>query len=118
MNQNTWAMLVHLSALSGYIVPFGNILGPLIIWLVKKDTMPSIDRHGKEALNFQISLFIFVMVGAILSFILMLVVIGFVTIFVVLIGWMLLGLICPIVAGIKANDGGWYDYPLTIRFIK
>ena len=118
MNVNTWAMLCHLSALIGYLIPGGNFLGPLVVWLVKKDTMPEIDRHGKEALNFQISMLIFLVAGCVISFVLMLVIIGFVTIFVVVIAWVLMGLICPILAGIKANEGGWYQYPLTIRFIK
>lgn len=118
MKVNTWAMLCHLSALLGYLVPFGNFFGPLVVWLVKKDTMPEIDRHGKEALNFQISLFIFLLVGCAVSFVLMLVIIGFVTIFLVMIAWLLMGLICPILAGVKANEGGWYQYPFTIRFIK
>ena len=54
--QKTWGMIAHLSALVGLIIPFGNILGPLVVWLVKKDTMPFVDDQGKEALNFNITL--------------------------------------------------------------
>lgn len=48
----TWNMLCHLSALAGYIIPFGNILGPLLVWQIKKNEFPSVDEHGKAALNF------------------------------------------------------------------
>ena len=55
-DDRTWAMLCHLSALAGFIIPFGSVLGPLIIWLIKKDEMPIVDVHGKKALNFQITM--------------------------------------------------------------
>lgn len=107
---NTWAMFTHLSALCGFIgVPFGHVVGPLIIWLIKRDGNPTLDAHGKEALNFQISLTIY----AIVSCILMLVLIGFVLIFVVVIA----GLILTIVGAIKASKGELYRYPATIRFL-
>jgi len=54
-DDRTWAMLCHLSGLAGYVVPFGNIFGPLIIWLIKRDQSWFVDDQGKEALNFQIS---------------------------------------------------------------
>jgi uncharacterized Tic20 family protein len=47
-----WGMFCHLIAFSGYVVPFGSVLGPLIIWLIKKDEMPFVDDQGKESLNF------------------------------------------------------------------
>lgn len=107
---NTWATFTHLSALSGFIgVPFGHIVGPLVMWLIKRDDNPTLDAHGKEALNFNISMVIY----AIVSVILMLVLIGFVLIFAVA----LIALILPIIAAIKANKGELYRYPLTIRFI-
>ena len=68
-----WAMLCHLAAFAGLAVPFGNLLGPLIVWQMKKDVDPFVDAQGKEALNFQISVAIAVMV----CFLLMLLVIGF-----------------------------------------
>ena len=55
-DDRTWAMLCHLSALAGFVVPFGSIIGPLIVWLIKKDEMPIVDEHGKKALNFQITM--------------------------------------------------------------
>ncbi|MFP5304044.1 DUF4870 domain-containing protein, partial [Cobetia sp. SIMBA_158] len=67
-----WAMLCHLSAFAGFIVPFGSIIGPLIIWLIKKDEMQMVNEHGKKALNFQITMAI----AYIICFVLMFVVIG------------------------------------------
>jgi uncharacterized Tic20 family protein len=104
-----WAMLCHLSALVGYIIPFGNVIGPLIFWMLKKDESPFIDANGKEAVNFQISILIY----AIVSGILILVVIGILLLPIVVI----LGFVFMIVASIKSYSGESYRYPLTIRFI-
>ena len=65
----TWDILCHLLALSGFVaVPLGNILGPLVIWLIKKEQLPSVDAHGKESLNFQISMTIYAIVAALSIF--------------------------------------------------
>ncbi len=110
-NQNTWAMLCHLTALCAYIgVPFGNILGPLVVWLVKKDQMPLVDDQGKESLNFQISVTIYALVSALL----VLVVIGF----VLLIALAIFHLVFTIIGGVKAGQGEAYRYPMCIRLIK
>lgn len=108
--QKTWGMIAHLASLSGFIIPFGNILGPLVVWLIKKDTMPFVDDQGKEALNFNITIFIAAVVSAILMFVL----IGFVLVLVVGIAWIVL----TIMAGLKANEGQAYRYPFTLRLIK
>lgn len=108
-----WAMFCHLAGLAGFvpIVPaFGCIIGPLIVWLTKKEESPFIDQHGKEALNFQISMFIYGLVAGLLCF----VCVGFVLLPLVVI----VDIILLIVAAIKANDGYHYRYPLTIRFVK
>lgn len=109
-DERQWGMIAHLSALAGLIVPFGHLLGPLIIWLVKKDTMPFVDDQGKEALNFQITLSIALFV----CFLLIFVAIGIVL--MPLVG--LAGLILAVIAGIKANEGVAYRYPFTLRLIK
>lgn len=105
-----WGMLCHLSALVGYFIPFGHIIGPLVIWLVKRESMPFVDDQGKEALNFQISLTIYGLITGVLC----LVLIGFILLPIVLIG----GLVLVIIAGIKANNGEAYRYPFTIRLVK
>lgn len=109
-DERTWGMLCHLVALSGFIVPFGTILGPLIIWLIKKDEMPFVDDQGKESLNFQLTMFI----AFIISALLMLVFIGFILVIILAI----FDLVMIIVATIKANDGVRYRYPWAIRFLK
>ncbi len=103
-----WAMFAHLSALVGFIVPFGNLIGPLIIWQVKKE-LPFVDDQGKEALNFQIT----VTIAAVICFILMFVLIGL--LLLPILGIVVLVLI--IIAAIRANSGESYRYPLTWRII-
>jgi uncharacterized Tic20 family protein len=108
---NTMGMLCHLLSLTQLLgIPFGNILGPLIVWLIKHDEDPFVDLCGKESLNFQISMTIYMVI----SVILMLVFIGFFLIIIL----MLLNIVYTIIAAIKASDGESYRYPFTIRFIK
>ena len=106
----TMAMLCHLLAFLGLIgIPFGNILGPLVVWLLKKDSDPFIDDQGKEALNFQITMTI----AAIISAFLTLVLIGFLLLLVIGIAWVVL----IIIAALKAKDGEAYRYPFTLRLL-
>lgn len=106
----TWGMLAHLSIFAGHFIPFGNIIAPLVIWLVKKDESDFIAYHGKESLNFQISIAIYMLVSVILALLL----VGFILVGIL---WVF-NLVMVIIAGVKANEGQWYRYPLTIRFIK
>lgn len=105
----TWGMLAHLSTFAGYVIPFGNIVGPLAIWIAKRDQMEFVDDQAKEALNFQISMTIYIIISIILCFVL----IGI----PLLIGLGLFNAIITIVAGIRANEGVRYRYPLRISFI-
>ena len=119
MGENTWAMLAHLGALSGLLFPVaGNIIGPLIPWILKKDEMPLVDRHGKEALNFQLSMLLYNVALSVVGFVLLVILIGFVILPVAWVCWYVMVIVFPILAGLKANEGGFYEYPLTIRFIK
>jgi len=113
-----WNMLCHLSALAAFAgVPFGNILGPLIIWQIKKNEFPSVDLHGKAALNFQITVTIAAVIGAALAFMLSFFCVGFL-LFPVVVLIVLAGMILAIIAGIKANNGEDYKYPYSIEFVK
>ncbi len=106
-----WAMICHLSALAGLVVPVvGCIVGPLVIWQIKKEEFPFVDEQGKEAVNFQISMLIYGIVAGLLCF----ACVGFVLLPAVAI----FDLIFLLIAAVKANDGYHYRYPLTIRFIK
>ncbi|MGB8341715.1 MAG: DUF4870 domain-containing protein [Chthoniobacterales bacterium] len=110
-NARTWCVLCHASALLGLFFHFlGHIFGPLIVWLLKRGDAPEIDAHGKESLNFQLSMLIYDAAAVILCFVL----IG-IPILIVL--WVL-NTVLVIVASIKASDGELFRYPLTIRFIK
>ncbi|ODU45622.1 MAG: orotate phosphoribosyltransferase [Lysobacteraceae bacterium SCN 69-123] len=108
--EKQWGMFAHLAALAGIVIPLGNLLGPLIVWLVKKDTMPFVADQGKEALNFNITVFIAAFVSGILT----LVLIGFLLLIVVGIAWLVL----TILAALAANKGETYRYPFTLRLIK
>jgi hypothetical protein len=108
-DERMWAMFCHLSMFSGHFVPFGNILGPLIIWLIKREEMPLVDDQGKEALNFQISIMIYVIICIPLMFVL----VGI----PLLIAVVIFNIVVTIMAAIKANEGYEYRYPLCIRFL-
>ena len=108
-----WAMFCHLAGVGGLlpIVPIiGSVIAPFIIWQIKKDDFEFVDKHGKEALNFQISILIYALVAGLLCF----ACVGFVLLPAVYI----LDVVFLLIAAIKANDGQHYLYPLTIRFIK
>ncbi|GFN33220.1 DUF4870 domain-containing protein [Paenibacillus xylaniclasticus] len=105
-----FGMLCHLLAFVGIFIPLGSVLGPLVIWLIKRDQSSYVDMQGKESLNFQISFIIYL----IISTILISVVIGIITTIALLIIWVILTLI----GTVKANDGSHYRYPFTIRFLK
>jgi len=108
-NERTWGMLCHISTFTGMFIPLGNILSPLIIWLIKKDESPFITDQGKEVLNFQISMIIYIL----LSLFLIILLIGI----PILIGLIIFNIIVTIIGAINANDGKYYRYPITIRFI-
>lgn len=108
--EKQWALFAHLSALIGFIIPFGSIIGPLIIWQIKKNEMPFVDDQGKEALNFQITMAIAVLA----CIVLMVVLIGFLLIWIV----GLLDLVFIIIAALAANNGQAYRYPFTLRLVK
>jgi len=106
-----WAMICHLAGLAGLVVPVvGCIIGPLIVWQIKKEEFSFVDEQGKEAVNFQISMLIYGIVAGLLCF----VCVGVVLLPAVAI----FDLIFLLIAAVKANNGEHYCYPLTIRFIK
>jgi uncharacterized Tic20 family protein len=114
--ERTWALIGHLSAFSAFITGIGCIVGPLIVWLVKRDTMPFAADQAKEALNFNITLaiaFCALVLFSIVTFGLGL-----------LIAWPIGAVLCvawfvlTIIAAIKANEGVAYRYPFTLRLVK
>lgn len=108
--EKMWAMLCHLGTLLGCIIPFTNIILPLFILLIKGEESSFIEDHGKESLNFQISMSIYYLISLILIFL----IIGILFFF----GLWIFNFIMIIAASVKANEGEIYRYPLTLRFIK
>ena len=105
-----WAMFAHIGTFSSMFVPLGNIIAPIVIWQMKKNESPFVVEQAKESLNFQITLMIYSIISILLCFI----IIGFFLIFALVI----FGMIIVIVAGVKANDGEDYRYPMALRLIK
>ncbi|HEX9653071.1 MAG TPA: DUF4870 domain-containing protein [bacterium] len=118
-----WGLFCHLSALSLWLgVPFGNVIIPLLVWLIKKDDIPLVDREGKESLNFQIS---FTLYGTAIGLV------GVLAILMTLpdpsFPWLQISVLVAVVichislviyAAIKVSNDESYKYPLTIRFLK
>ena len=107
--ERTMAMVCHLLAFAGLAFPFGNIIGPLVIWVIKKDQMPLVADQGKESLNFQIALTIYLFIAGVLCFAF----IGFLILPVLGI----FGVVMTIIAAVKASEGVTYRYPFIFRLI-
>ena len=109
--ESIWGMAAHLSALVGIIFPLGIILGPLLVWLLKRNDSDFVDANAKEALNFQTTVLIISFILVMLS-----VVSG---IFVILAGAVGIGgLVLAVIGGLKAKNGERYIYPFALRVIK
>ncbi|KXK54370.1 MAG: DUF4870 domain-containing protein [Chlorobi bacterium] len=105
-----WGMFLHLSMLTGFVIPFAGFILPFIIWQTKKNDLPGIEAHGRNAANWIISQVLYYAVFGILSF--MLIGIPFLVVVFVL------SIIFPIIAGVKSSNGEVWKYPLSIRFLK
>jgi uncharacterized protein len=108
--QKQWGMFLHLSLLLNLLIPPAGIVVPIIIWQMKKDEMTALDAHGKMVVNWIISSFIYLIISGILTIVL-----------VGLLGFLAIGImsvVFPIIGGIKANNGEFWEYPLTIKFLK
>lgn len=107
---NSLAVVMHLLGFAGFVFPFGNIIAPLVLWLVKRTESPLLDRTGKEVLNFQISYTIYVAVAGVLCFVL----IGFLILPAIFVLWVVL----MVIAAVKTSNGEEYRYPFTIRLLQ
>jgi uncharacterized Tic20 family protein len=107
--ERKWAMFAHIGTFSSMFIPLGNFIAPIVIWQLKKNESEFVVDQAKESLNFQITVLIY----ALISFLLVFIFIGFFLIFALVI----FSLIVVIVAGVKANDGEYYRYPMCIRLI-
>lgn len=110
-DEKQWGMFTHLSALATFVLPVaGNIIGPLIIYMIKKDEFEFVNDQGKEVLNFQITWSIIFAISFILIF-------AGIGIFM-LIGFGLAWLVLVITASVAASNGNYYRYPFTIKFLQ
>jgi uncharacterized Tic20 family protein len=107
---NSLAVVMHLLGFVGLVIPFGNILAPLILWLVKRPESPLLDRTGKEVLNFQISYTIYALIATALIFAF----IGCIVLPVIFLCW----IIFMIIAAVKTSNNEPYQYPFTIRLLQ
>ncbi len=132
--ENTNAFLIHIAAFAGFIIPFGSVIAPLIVWQTVKGSSAFLDKHGKEAINFNLSFSVYLFLLN-LSFV-PLVLTSFsndlynfdfewganvfnlfgISSIIGLIGLVKIALI--VLAASKANKGEAYEYPLTIKFLK
>lgn len=109
-SERNWSMLCHLSALACFIFPFGGILGPLICWLTQRDVSAWVNINGRNSLNFQLSMLLYMVLASPLCFIL----IGI----PIIAAFGMLNIICIIIASVKAPQGEVFRYPITIPFIQ
>ena len=106
-----WAMICHIIALVGLLGNgIGFVLGPLLVWMIKKEDHPFVDEQGKEAVNFQITMLLLLLLSALLT----LLVIGFLLLPLVII----VATVFSVVGALKANEGVHYRYPFALRLIK
>jgi uncharacterized protein len=104
------AVAAHLSTFAGLLVPFGSVIGPLAVWLTRRDRDPFIDQAGREALNFGISIAIYGAVALILALML----VGIPLLMAGVVAWVVLASL----AAVKASEGQAYRYPLTMRLVR
>jgi uncharacterized protein len=109
-DEKQMGLFLHLSQLANLLIPFAGIVAPIIIWQTQKDKMPALDAHGKMVTNWLISSLIYWVVSGVLAIVL----IGFLG----MLALVIMGIAFPIMGGIKANNGEFWEYPLTIKFLK
>jgi uncharacterized Tic20 family protein len=109
-DERTWGMLAHLAAFAGFLIPFANVFGPLVVWMMKREQSEFVADQGKEALNFNIT----ILIGAAVCGVLVFVFIGILLGVALFVFWLAL----TIIGGIKAGEGHRYRYPLTLRLVK
>lgn len=107
--ERTYSMLLHLSQFLGWLIGPLSIAVTLVMWLAKKDQSQYIDDHGREAMNFTISIWIYTIIGIILAF--------FVVGICMIAALSVFEIVVVIMAAVRASSGGYYRYPMTIRFI-
>ena len=116
--ERNWALASHLVSLLGYFIGFGEFIGPLIIWMMKRNDSPFVAHHSKEALNFSLTQMLLLIIALVICLPLCLIVIG-IPLLIGSLGILFLWhVIAAIIGAVRAGEGELYYYPLTIRFLK
>ena len=108
-DEANWAVAATLLTFSGFIVPLANIVGPLVVWLVKRDDSPFVEAHAREALNFQLSITLYLIIAGMMIYLL----IGFLLVPLIVI----FDVVATILAALRASRGELYEYPLCLRLV-
>ncbi|QDU69017.1 DUF4870 domain-containing protein [Engelhardtia mirabilis] len=118
-DERTLGCLAHLSAFAGFLVPFGNVIGPLVIWLNKRDDSPFVAEHARRSLNFQISAMVF-FAAWVFVLIFSLHATGgrsvFVLVPVLLCAWSF-EMVCAVRGAMRGNEGREYRYPISLDWV-
>ncbi|MDJ0866295.1 MAG: DUF4870 domain-containing protein [Myxococcota bacterium] len=107
--ERNWAVFCHLGGFAGYVFPFGNVIAPLVLWLMRREESEYVEDHGREALNFQISITLYAAIAGVL----ILALIGI----PLLIAVAIFQFVWMIIASVRASEGERYRYPLTLRLL-
>ncbi len=108
--EQKWGMIMHLAALVGLLLPLGLVLGPLLVWFLKRNDSPFLYAQGKKAVNFQLTILIIAFVMVLLSIMIRpLISVAFMA--------GLAGLVFAVIAGVSTNKGKDYNYPFSFNFI-
>ena len=110
-DEKQMGLLLHLSQLANIVLFPAGVIAAILIWQLNKDKIPALDAHGKMVTNWMISMIIYGIISVILIF-------AFFIGLIPLLGLMIAGIVFPIIGAIKANNGEFWEYPLTIKFLK
>ena len=110
-DERRWAAFCHLAAFCGVLIPFfGNVIGPMVLWVLKREEYPLVNEQGRNAVNFQLSMTIY----GLCSLPFCLIAIGFAALFILVV----VNIVCVIKAAVAASNGQPWEYPITLELIK
>ncbi len=109
-DQRTYALILHLSLIASHFIPFALVLAPLVMWQMKKDESPFLDDHGREVVNFQLSLLLYSLGLTVLTALTCVTVVGFIPLYILAVVGMVMG-------AVAAHKGEYFRYPATLRLI-
>jgi len=115
-DERQWAMFCHLAGLAGFVVPFGGIVGPLVLWQMKREESAFIDEQGREALNFNITMAGVMVIATSVTMVTMFFFVGLLLV-PLLFGLSIAWVAFAVIGALKASEGEAYRYPWSIRLV-